>query len=729
MKNIKGDLLGGGISAIVTLPGNVALGMLALAALGPDYIGVAVTAGMLATIYASSIACLVGKTPILISGPGVSSALILAGVAQKLISQENIGDPGGVLAVVFMVVVLSGIFQILFGLLRLGNVVKFISYPVMAGIINGSVVLIFINQAGPFLGLGSMDFGDLFQHLSKIKILTPAVAALTLGLSLFGNRLLPKIPGAIIGVLGGTTLFYLLVFAGLADGAGATLGPIKAELPSLKYISHMQITFTPEFIQYFPLIASAALSIALLNSVYSMFAAVYLKSITGIRPDCNVELVGQGLGNLIAGSLGGMPANGKISRSMLNYNSGGRTKLSVVFSSLSMLVIIILFSGVIGKIPRPVITGIMIYIGVMIFDRWMVKLVKDLFFRKAAHYSEGLVNLAIAIMVLLITVIFSLTVAVAVGVVVSIIIFIAQMSRSVVRRTYYGSHLKSKKQRSDKAMDILAAHKEKIAIVELEGSLFFGSADNLDEQMEKISDNQVCFIVLDMKRLTHIDITGARVLSQSRKQLAKNSCRLIISYLSKDDPKYAVMQDIGAIDALGQDGIFSDTSLAVEYCEDELLASLPEYQEEKDKVNLASFFEYQGLSASEADILNDYLVKKEYEPGEYIVRSGDKDDSIFFLEQGSADVLIQLSSNNRYKRLQTLLPGSIVGEMAVLDGEPRSADIMSNGKSTCYVLTRNRLEEFKKEHPELALSFFAVIARNLSRKLRAATRTIFELET
>ena len=729
VSNVKGDIIAGLVTAVVAIPGNVAFGMLAFAPLGPDYLGIAVLAGMYTSVFASAIAALLGKTKIMISGPEAPSALLIAALISHILSSGEAFDGNLILAIAFITVFLSGLFQILFGVLRLGALIKFISYPVIAGIVNGTALLIVIGQIGPFLGLQATGLLDLFSQLGNIQIPSMAVSIVTFALIIWGRSLIPRIPASVLGIICGTLLYYFLASVGFSEGLGKDLGKIPIGLPTLEYMAHFAaIPFNPSYRGLLPVVIGTAFTIAVLHSVNSLLSVVYLRALTQKRPNGNLELVGQGIGNLVASCFGGLPADGHIGRSVVNYESGGRTRLSVVVSSISILLLLIFFGKVIGRIPRAVMAGVVMGIGLLITDTSILKMIRNIIGRPIAEHIETVVNIGIVLLVMGVTIACNLITAVAVGIGVSLLVFITQMSRSVIRRTHFGSNFNSKKQRFQEAMELLLKYKEKIVVVELEGALFFASADTLGQKVESLVDAGARFVVLDLKRLNRIDSTGAKILVQTRDQLEKKKCHLYISYLSAEDEKYVIMKDFGVIDAFGKKTIFHDTSMAVEHCEDELLRLLLNEGDGETPVPIQKLLEYNGLSDHEIRVMTDHLIKKRYQCGEYIVRQGEKGDSMFFLEQGKADVVIELKESNQYKRLLSVTPGAILGEMAILDGAPRAADIVVVDPTTCYILTNKALESIKNKFPQVAMSFYIILARLISHRLRIANDSIAELE-
>ena len=285
----------------------------------------------------------------------------------------------------------------------------------------------------------------------------------------------------------------------------------------------------------------------------------------------------------------------------------------------------------------------------------------------------------------------------------------------------------SKKVRSIKNNTLLKERGKGIIVYELRGPLFFGSADNLAMEIESAMHHYT-YCILDMKRVSEIDSTGAKILSQINKKLKESGKYLLISYMTDNPALAEFLKAMGVYSALAEDCFFPDTDAALEWAEDNVLTQ---------SIDLAGIL--GGIQLEQMDILKDFtpeeihalkqkLIFKTFKKGEIIVREGDTDRNLFFLTKGSVSVRIHLPESDRYKRLVTYSPGVTFGEIAFLDGRPRSADVWSDEDSETYLLSPDEYAVLKNETPEIAVKLVSNIALDLSERLRIRTNEVRVLE-
>ncbi|MBI4652572.1 SLC26A/SulP transporter family protein [Candidatus Desantisbacteria bacterium] len=730
---LKGDLSGGLAAAILSVTCNIAYGMISFAPLGSKFIGIGIIACMFSSVFNGTLASIFGSTKIMISGPLVPATFIIASVITKFLSTNNfnpsnIADILSIISIVFFIIFLSGIMQILFGLLRLGTLIKNISDPVVLGIINGTAVLIIISQLSSTLGLKLNNLTELFYNPGQISITTVIVSVFTILIMFFGNKYKTKFPPVILSVLGGTIIYHLLKLTLLYDKLGPVIGEVPFAIPSLSnFFTFINIFPDKVISNFFPIILPAAFAIAILGSIESLMIIISLQNITQARPKGNKELIAQGIGNSIGALFGSTPVSGSMVRSTTNYSSGGRTKLSGVLCGIFCLFFILILGKTIEYIPMSVMSAIIIYICVQLMNNRSVPIINKLFKGNILNKNELLLDLFIVLTVMVIALVFNIILAVAIGILISIIVFMTQMSRSIVRKIHRHSQINSKKQRFEKLTEILQKEGNKIYVIELEGAIFFGSADNLADRIDKIVQDGGQYIVLDMKRISRIDSTGCKVLEQTYLLLKEKKIELAISYIDNHSLLWSLLTEHGLVTVFGENRFFPDTSLAVEYFEDIILEKYKNEIKLPQEISLDEFFKYIGIDEKTGRIISDYLEKVEFSANEKIITYGDTDRSMFLLIKGSVDVIIPILEQ-RKKRLQTNTFGSMFGEMSLIDGTPRSADIIACESSVCFKLSINNFYKLINEYPKIALKLYAAIALITAKKLRSANHTISELE-
>jgi len=317
---------------------------------------------------------------------------------------------------------------------------------------------------------------------------------------------------------------------------------------------------------------------------------------------------------------------------------------------------------------------------------------------------------------------------VGLGIVLSIIMFVEQMSKSLVRRIFRGGKILSKKQRFISVLRLLNTHGRKIAVIELEGVIFFGATDSLFVEIDGLVEQDILYLILDMKRVTSIDVSGARVLQQIYWQLAGKNIQLVFGYLHEDSNLFFFLKDMRMIEKIGRQYFFNNTDTALEYCEDKLIERVAGDQLKGDKFVLQDFLGIVRGNYGIAIRMIDYVEQVHFKAGDFIVKQGDPGDAAFIISKGLAAVILNLPDTERDMRLVTLSYGTMFGEMTLLNTGTRSATVKALEDTLCFKLTTDSFAKMRKKDPDLAMVLMDAISRMLVERLRQANITISELE-
>ena len=739
LKNIRstlspGDLAGGFTAAVVSLPTNLMFGIIAFGPLGEQYVSLGVLAGMYSSIFVGIFASIFGGTPGMISGPKATTSLIFASILTVLLADRVGGgaaalQPMQALYIAFLAVLVGGVFQTVFGIFRLGDLIKYIPYPVIAGFLNGAAVLVIITQLGNLLGVSAgVQTGGWMESLSQIKPLNMLVAAITIFSIVLINRKYKRVSSSVFGMLIGTVVYYLLRAAGFGEALGPVVGRIDFARPSLWLFREASPELIREIPRILPKLLPAAFSIALLGSIDSMLAALAIQNLTNVDPKTNKDLLGQGVGNMVSACFGGIAGSGYVGRSSLNYWAGGRTRLSGVVYSITILLFVLFLFPVIGFVPRAVIAGVLVMMALQIVDRWSVGLYRKLLFQRVQQKRELLVNFFIITVVTLVTIFFNLVMAVLVGIVLAVLMFVVRMSKSVIRRSYSGKLIHSKTKRDEKHIDVLKAHGDEIRIIELEGILFFGSADRFATEVMNQVREGARYVILDMKRVDEIDSTGVRILVQTTRRMVCNGVQLALSYVQPDSRLWRFLSDFNVLDTIAEDAFFPDTDAALEVFENRLLENVLQEPVYEAVFTLEDFSCFSDLKKRELRVVTRAFQTVEFHKGETIFRQGDEGNALYLIARGLVDVTINLPGTVRRKRIHSLSAGTFFGEMALLDQRPRSANMEAREEMICYCLTIREFERLKKNSPAVALTILSSISRTIAARLRDANEMISDME-
>jgi MFS superfamily sulfate permease-like transporter len=727
LARLKGDLAGGATSAVLTVPVSMGYGVLALAPLGDQFVPVGILAGLYSAIFIPLTILLLGDRHALMYAPRSVVTFLLASVIAGGLAQT----PGPrTLVLVFLVIFLAGIFQALFGILRLGNLIRYIPSPVMAGFQNAVAVLIFLSQLAPMLGVPrQLPILQVIEHPSLAQPLTCLVGVATCLVIWLGPRMAPRIPPIVLGLVVGTGAYYGLAALGQRGGLGPIIGAIPAALPEPSYLLGFVSVLTPGDLRpLLPRMALAAATLALIASLDALLCAKTAESVTGARVPGNRVLWLLGVGNMVTACFGGIAGGINLGSTFTNFRAGGRTRASLALTVALLLMTVLFLGPVIGLVPRVVIAATLVVVSIQLLDRWSLQAARRLLTRDFVYWKAVALDLLVVALVATVTIVYNLVAGVAVGMAVAVLFFLLRMSKSVVRRTYRGDVVRSRRTRDPRLMELLSKEGGKIVTFELEGPIFFGTAEYLAAQVEAALRQETSYVVLDLKRVNELDSTGARVIQQLHGRLAREGKRLLVSHAQDNPLLWSVMKDMGVAAALGRAALFADTDAALEWVEDQLIVGSRSGAALGDEVPLDRLAVLADLSAAERELVARTLGRRVYQRGDVVIKEGDTDRSLFMISKGTASVKVTLAGQAREKRLASFSPGAVFGEVALLDEEPRSATVTADEELVCYVLDEARFGALTREHPSIAITLLTNLSRELSRRLRKANAMISQLE-
>jgi SulP family sulfate permease len=480
LRDVRGDVFGGVTAAVVALPLALALGVAS---------GGGPIAGMYGAIAVGFFAALFGGTPSQISGPTGPMIVVVAALFESL---ARGGHPP---SLVFTAVIGAGLMQIAFGALKLGTYIRLVPYPVVSGFMSGIGAIIIILQIGRLLGheppggtVASLRF--LPEAVSTANLQALAVGAIALGVNWFWPPAWGRyLPGPLAALVAGTAAGFLLTGA-------PQLGSVPTGLPELQ-IPLLSIA-TEEDRQVMMMVLEAAFVLAVLGAIDSLLTSLVADNLTRSRHDSNRELIGQGIGNTVAGFLGGIAGAGATMRTVVNIRAGGHSRLSGVIHSLLLLAVVLGAGPAAAVIPHAALAGILVKVGVDIID-WG-------YLRKAHRGPRW--DLLLMGLVLGLTVFKDLITAVAVGVVLAALAFVRQVAQSQLAMLQsLPEHLDD----PEEAALLREAH-GRITVFDFGGPLSFGAAADVGHQVRQTSRDHADAIILDFARVPFIDVSAARAV-------------------------------------------------------------------------------------------------------------------------------------------------------------------------------------------------------------------------
>ena len=480
--NLRGDLFGGLTAAVIALPMALAFGVAS---------GAGATAGLWGAVLVGLFAALFGGTPTLISEPTGPMTVVMTAVIAGLTAR----NPEHGLAMAFTVVMLAGVFQIGFGLLRLGRYVTQMPYTVISGFMSGIGLILIILQLAPFLGQASPKGGVIGTLQAIPELLAGAqpmevcLALITLAILWFTPKQLKKIaPPQLIALVVGT-LVSLPLLSGFGAGDIRRIGEIASGFPMLQ-----MPMFSPAELQL--MVVDAAV-LGMLGCIDALLTSVVADSLTRTEHNSNKELIGQGLGNLVSGLFGGLPGAGATMGTVVNIQSGGRSALSGIFRAVILMLVILVGAPLAAEIPQAVLAGIALKVGVDIVD-WD--------FIKRAH-RISLNGALIMYLVIALTVLVDLITAVFVGVFIANILTIDKMSALQSQAIQSVSTGDGDLEISDDERELLNQGEGKVLLFQLNGAMIFGVAKAINREHNAISDCRA--VVFDLSKVSHLGVTAA----------------------------------------------------------------------------------------------------------------------------------------------------------------------------------------------------------------------------
>jgi len=713
----SGDFWGGAAAMLVALPAAVAFGVTVYTAIGPQYAAFGALAGILGATALGLIAPTFGGTDRLISAPCAPAAAVLSAFAIELVHQGV--PPVTIVLMVTVLGILTGLIQMLIGFLGIGKLIKYIPYPVVSGYLSGVGLIIIGSQlpifAGAPAGTRWFELLSVFDHCDWRGL---AIGGDTVGAMLFGPKLTRRVPGTMLGIAAG-----LLTYAGIActdprmlELAGNTLviGPLGATGEGYVDLitNRWQQIGDLRLAQVGGLIGSAV-TLAALLSIDTLKTCVILDQMTRTRHDPNRELAAQGVANVVASAVGGMPGSGTMGASMVNLSSGATTRISGIVEGVLVLVAALVLSGFVAWIPTATLSGVLIVVGWRMIDSDPFRFLESR--STVLDFSVVLVVTAVALFVGLIA-------ASAVGVVLSIILFLReQVGGNVVRRKSFVGQRSSTWYRPEAEMQILEQKGQSAVIFELQGSLFFGTTHQLFLSLEA-DLAKTDYLILDLQRVQSVDVTAAHMLGLVRDILAERRVPLLLSSVRETLPNGRNLREFLELAGLVPDDqavLFMPTlEAAIEWVEDRLLGEVACAKVALPPLELHEIELFKGSKADTLVDLEACMEKRSCAAGATLYQRGDSDAKLYLIRSGEVRIMGYVGSSSRLCHIATFGRGEFFGGLGFLDHRPRGNDAVASVDCELYVLSLEKFNELAEAHKRIAFILIAQLARTLAIRLR-----------
>lgn len=531
-KTFMSDLMAGIIVGIVALPLAIAFGIAS---------GVTPEKGIITAIVAGLVISLFGGSKVQIGGPTGAFIIIIYGIIQKY------GFEGLTIATL-----MAGFFLVLFGLLRLGTIIKYIPYPIVVGFTSGIAVTIFTTQIKDLFGLtlptNPSDFiekwGVYLQNFNTIDPWCALIGVASVVVIAVTPRFSKKIPGSLIAIILMTIVALLLKnFAGVLSIE--TIGDrfsISNELPAAQVPDMNWETIKS--------LVSPAITIAILGAIESLLSATVADGVIGDHHDSNTELVAQGLANIASPLFGGIPATGAIARTMTNINNGGKTPVAGIIHAVVLLLIFLFLMPLAKYIPMACLAGVLVVVSYgMCGWRSFLELMKN---PKS--------DVTVLLITFFLTIIFDLTIAIEVGLIIACLLFMKRMSETTdVKAITEEIDLNQDAEFSTGNLDHLIIP-QGVEVYEINGPYFFGAGNKFEEIMASFGDRPKVRIIR-MRKVPFVDSTGIHNLTNLCEMSKKEGIQIVLSGVRQK--VNGQLEHAGFYHLIGEENICSHINLAL----------------------------------------------------------------------------------------------------------------------------------------------------------------------
>ena len=716
---VPGDFWGGLASMLVALPAAVAFGVTVYSAISPQYAVFGALAGILGAAALGLIAPTFGGTDRLISAPCAPAAAVLSAFAIELVKQGI--APSSIVLMLTVLGILTGLIQMFIGFLGAGRMIKYIPYTVVSGYLSGVGLIIIGSQIAGFVGVPAATkwwTAALSPHLWDMRSLVVGVT--TVVVALVAPKVTKAVPSTILGIVAGGLAYVGLAYTDTTmltlTGNSLVLGSLSAT--GTGYLDTLTGRWSDigdlKLAQIAALFGSA-LTLATLLSIDTLKTCVVIDQMTRTRHEPNRELFAQGLANITASAIGGIPGAGTMGATMVNLSSGAKTRVSGIMEGVLVLVAAVALNTFIAWIPIATLAGILMVVGLRMIDT------------EPLHFLESratVFDFAVVAVVIACALTVGLIAASAAGVALSIMLFVReQVGVSVVRHKTFVNQRSSTWYRPEAEMRLIAQKGDKAVIFELQGSLFFGTTYELYSVLEPEMKNRD-FIILDLRRVQSVDITAAHVLNLVRDMLRERGVPLLLSNVREQLPNGRNLLEFfthtGLIDGSDTVRVFKTIEAAIEWVEDRLVGDIEQTAQEEVPLHLQEMDLFQGRKDVTMADLESRMQQRTVKAGESIYAIGDQEQELYLIRRGAVRIMAPISGSRQLHHIATFGRGDFFGGLAFLDDRARSDHAIAHTDIDLFVLSLEQFNQLAEDHKKLALLLITAISRTLAQRLRHA---------
>jgi sulfate permease, SulP family len=703
------EIAAGLTAACVTLPLSLSAGVLVYSPMGIGFLAQGAAAGILTAVVAGVLAAMLATSSFIITGPLASTSIIPAALTAYLADRQPFAhEPNLIISAIALCVLLAGLLQVVFSLLGIERIIKFAPHSVIAGFINSIGLIIILSQLRPFISFDTTGGWIAINHPTMLAF----VLALTACIIVFGNWT-KKVPAPLVGLFGGTIIYYGLRSPFPELSLGATIGKLPVVLPAtLPFLNLEQTSTRDALLSVTPDLVLTSLTLAVVATLQALLAFRVAQNLAHLPPRPARDLVAQGIANCGSAVAGGIVALAGTAALSASFHAGGRTRWSGLTAAVAILLIVVFFSEILERIPVAVLSAILVSVGYRVLDRWTFKLPGDAIFKRPGiDRRHAWQNLSVVVLVMIVSVGGSIVAGAVAGFILSCLIFSVNMARPIVRHAYFGHETFSKRARPSDDMVILRRAGRERAILELQGVLFFGNGDALSNVVDDILKESK-MVLLDVGGISDVDVSGASILANLMEQAHAQGKRILLCNL-RDDRLSKIVE---------AEAILPDVDSGLQWMEDQALLAAGTRTLAR-AVALETHELIQRLDPVEFAIFAAVLIARDFERGTVICSEGEDADRMWLLTKGT--VSVRLGSEQGSRRVASFAAGATFGEMALLENAaPRSASVIADEDISTFELTRAAFDSILEAHPRIAVKLLKYFAQEMARRLRTSDRDL-----
>jgi sulfate permease, SulP family len=710
------DVLGGTAASVLTVTFGLSYSLLIFSGPLAPYLSYGVAATFISSAVLATVLALGSSLPFAIGGPESSTAAMTGILTSSLAERMMATDPTApllapVLLTLASATIVTGIVLCGFGMTRIGRAIRYVPYPVVGGFLGATGCLIVLGAirviTGHQLQLATLD---QFASLLTLSELAAACAmAAILYLTWHRSRSSFGLPAILIGgVIAAHLAFWL---AGISDAQAEAAGWTFQPPPHVNLMLPWSIGEIGRYPWYsLPDLAGNLIAVVFVTASCTLFNTTGIEVAAHREANLERELNVTGIANMLSGAFGGYTGCISVSRTILNFKSGGsgrRSGLTVAAISALMLAAAPML---LGFMPKFVLGGLLIYLGADQLHKWIIQS------RRRLSFTEYLSLLAIIIIIVQ----WGFIPGILIGVVIGCATFALSASRiDSIKYGFDGSEYRSSLDRSRADQAVLSTHGGKIQGLNLQSYLFFGSANRLYQHVKALLQRhpECRFLVFDFKLVTGIDSSAAYSFAQIKRTAHDRGIKLVLVHLPAATEKALRSSEFICHEV----SIVPELDHALEWCENEIIVQHQGLEQEE--ASLRDWFTQILETEQDASELIRRCERIEVESAEIIVRAGDAADSMHFILDGRVGIMIP-AGEGRTTRVRSLGRYTTIGEMGLVSNAPRSATIQAEEASVLYVLSAEQFAAIKADDPALSQKLLTYFISVMAERLSFANRMI-----